>query len=235
MTKDHIVELKENVIQNKNTGPQYKAMFCPVHKHELLKLFCETCDQLTCRDCQLLEHKGHKYSFVHEAAQKYKDFLQQLLQKITEKKTYIENAKALINKRNKEIGERENKVADEVKKYMMAMIAEISKRGKKLVQELNSVCTAKKNQLGQKNQEILALSMKLDHCLKFTQFIISHGDNQALLHSKKLLVDQLRLTLRTRCEVPNPNHVVDIRFAFDQNFKSNVEKLGKFMLNSFNF
>ena len=38
-----------------------KPVFCDIHKQEPLKLFCETCDRLTCRDCQLLKHKDHKY------------------------------------------------------------------------------------------------------------------------------------------------------------------------------
>lgn len=37
-----------------------KPVFCEIHKQEPLKLFCETCDRLTCRDCQLLKHKDHK-------------------------------------------------------------------------------------------------------------------------------------------------------------------------------
>lgn len=35
-------------------------MFCDIHKQEVLKLFCETCDLLTCRDCQLVRHKDHR-------------------------------------------------------------------------------------------------------------------------------------------------------------------------------
>jgi len=42
-----------------------RPVFCPVHKQEQLKLFCETCDRLTCRDCQLLEHKEHRYKYYH--------------------------------------------------------------------------------------------------------------------------------------------------------------------------
>lgn len=37
-----------------------KPVFCDIHKQEPLKLFCETCDRLTCRDCQLQKHKDHK-------------------------------------------------------------------------------------------------------------------------------------------------------------------------------
>lgn len=39
-------------------------MFCHIHKQEPLKLFCETCDLLTCRDCQLTKHKDHRYRIV---------------------------------------------------------------------------------------------------------------------------------------------------------------------------
>lgn len=45
-----------------------RPVFCPFHKKEQLKLYCETCDKLTCRDCQLLEHKEHRYlhlSYIH--------------------------------------------------------------------------------------------------------------------------------------------------------------------------
>lgn len=35
---------------------------------ERLSLFCETCDRLTCRDCQLQHHRDHKYQFSTEMA-----------------------------------------------------------------------------------------------------------------------------------------------------------------------
>lgn len=37
-----------------------RPRFCGIHKQEPVKLFCETCDLLTCRDCQLVRHKDHR-------------------------------------------------------------------------------------------------------------------------------------------------------------------------------
>lgn len=37
-----------------------RTVYCNVHKHEPLVLFCESCDTLTCRDCQLNAHKDHQ-------------------------------------------------------------------------------------------------------------------------------------------------------------------------------
>ena len=157
-----------------------------------------------------------RYSFVSEASAQYKSFLQTLLLKIKEKQTYIDNAKALITKRNAEISDREKQVAAEVKDMAIKVINEINQRGKKLLTDLSAVCTAKKSQLSQKQREIQILSDKLDHATKFAEFILDNGNLTAMMHSKKLLVDQLKHVLRTRCEVPNPYHVVDIRLKYDE-------------------
>lgn len=58
--KSYCLKMFYFVTESVGTSGQ-RPVFCPVHKQEQLKLFCETCDRLTCRDCQLLEHKEHRY------------------------------------------------------------------------------------------------------------------------------------------------------------------------------
>ena len=41
--------------------------FCGVHKKEALKLYCETCKKLICRDCTSVDHRQHNYKFVEDA------------------------------------------------------------------------------------------------------------------------------------------------------------------------
>ena len=48
-------------VDNKTVHP---AFMCQIHPMEQLKLYCCTCHKMTCRDCQLLEHKDHKYQFL---------------------------------------------------------------------------------------------------------------------------------------------------------------------------
>jgi hypothetical protein len=49
---------------------------------ESLSLFCETCDKLTCRDCQLTDHRDHKYKFIHEIAEETKNMISGLLSEV---------------------------------------------------------------------------------------------------------------------------------------------------------
>lgn len=73
ITKDHTIKPKGELANDEECTkkgnkkvPGY--LFCTVHSHEQLSLFCQTCDRLTCRDCQLTDHREHKYKFIHEIA-----------------------------------------------------------------------------------------------------------------------------------------------------------------------
>ena len=72
VTKDHSVEsigqLSASAAGSSGNSlaaaSKRRSLMCPTHPNELLKLYCETCVKLTCRDCQLGEHRDHKYQFV---------------------------------------------------------------------------------------------------------------------------------------------------------------------------
>lgn len=59
---------------------------------EKLSLFCETCDRLTCRDCQLVDHRDHKYKFANEIASETRQSLDVLLGEITYKRILLNSA-----------------------------------------------------------------------------------------------------------------------------------------------
>lgn len=46
-----------------NGGSGDFALYCPLHTQEVLKLFCETCDVLTCHSCLMVEHKEHRWDW----------------------------------------------------------------------------------------------------------------------------------------------------------------------------
>ena len=210
ITKDHTIRPK-SAVGSTVASLTDRVMYCIEHKQEQLVLFCETCDMLTCRNCQLLGHKDHKYSFVDEASRVYKDQLSMIVNKIKEKKSYISNAKSLIARRHNEIADKEQAVTSEIKSLALNLIKHINSRGKQLLQNLNSVCGAKKSQLQIKHAEIRGLAQRLDHTMQFSEYLLKNGSGSDMLHSKRVLVAQLKSILKSRCEVPNPYHVVDIR------------------------
>ncbi|XP_013178808.1 PREDICTED: transcription intermediary factor 1-beta-like, partial [Papilio xuthus] len=63
ITKDHTIKSKEEAVAElqaaQASARSAQDMFCRDHPQERLSLFCETCDRLTCRDCQLQHHRDH--------------------------------------------------------------------------------------------------------------------------------------------------------------------------------
>ena len=56
-----------------------KVHYCSTHKNEVMKLYCETCSKLICRDCTLVDHRQHSYKFAHDACMQINSQLRSLV------------------------------------------------------------------------------------------------------------------------------------------------------------
>lgn len=59
-----------------------EQLYCPIHPHEYLAVFCQTCDTLTCRDCQLTVHREHKHKFNDEVVAETRGSIKTLLKEV---------------------------------------------------------------------------------------------------------------------------------------------------------
>ncbi|KAG8002875.1 E3 ubiquitin-protein ligase TRIM33 [Nibea albiflora] len=225
ITKDHKIHTKEDAdAASESVGtPGQRPVFCPVHKQEPLKLFCETCDTLTCRDCQLLEHKEHRYQFLEEAFQNQKGIIESSVAKLQEKKNYVHYSVSQVQSRLKELNETHRKVEHEIKIAVFTLINEINKKGKSLLQQLESVTKERSMRLVAQHKDTTQLAQQIHHVLNFCHWAITTGSSTALLYSKRLL-------FKARMEpAPQANGVV--RFFCDPTFwAKNVVNLGNLVI-----
>uniref|UniRef100_A0A671MVM7 E3 ubiquitin-protein ligase TRIM33 n=1 Tax=Sinocyclocheilus anshuiensis TaxID=1608454 RepID=A0A671MVM7_9TELE len=229
-TKDHKIRKKEEVSSESVGTSGQRPVFCPVHKQEVLKLFCETCDTLTCRDCQLLEHKEHRYQFLEEAFQNQKGIIETFMTKLQEKRNFVEFSASQVQNRMKEVAETHKKVEHEIKIAVFTLINEINKKGKSLLQQLESVTKERSMKLLSQQRDISILAQQVIHVLNFTNWAISNGSSTALLYSKRLITYQLRFIMKARVDpVPQSNGAV--RFFCDPTFwAKNVVNLGNLVI-----
>ncbi|XP_076597016.1 E3 ubiquitin-protein ligase TRIM33 isoform X3 [Chaetodon auriga] len=232
ITKDHKIHTKEDAdaaSESVSTSGQ-RPVFCPIHKQEPLKLFCETCDTLTCRDCQLLEHKEHRYQFLEEAFQNHKGIIETSVAKLQEKKSYVHYSVSQVQSRLKELNETHKKVEHEIKIAVFTLINEINKKGKSLLQQLESVTKERSMRLVAQHKDTTQLAQQIHHVLNFCHWAITAGSSTALLYSKRLILFQLRQLFKARLEpAPQANGVV--RFFCDPTFwAKNVVNLGNLVI-----
>ncbi|XP_041801514.1 E3 ubiquitin-protein ligase TRIM33 isoform X3 [Chelmon rostratus] len=232
ITKDHKIHTKEDAdaaSESVGTSGQ-RPVFCPIHKQEPLKLFCETCDTLTCRDCQLLEHKEHRYQFLEEAFQNHKGIIETSVAKLQEKKSYVHYSVSQVQSRLKELNETHKKVEHEIKIAVFTLINEINKKGKSLLQQLESLTKERSMRLVAQHKDTTQLAQQIHHVLNFCHWAITTGSSTALLYSKRLILFQLRQLFKARLEpAPQANGVV--RFFCDPTFwAKNVVNLGNLVV-----
>ncbi|NXG48437.1 TIF1A factor, partial [Psilopogon haemacephalus] len=229
-TKDHTVRQKEEVSPEAVGVTSQRPVFCPYHKKEQLKLYCETCDKLTCRDCQLLEHKEHRYQFIEEAFQNQKVIIETLITKLMEKTKYIKYTGKQIQNRILEVNQNQKQVEQHIKVAIFTLMVEINKKGKALLHQLETLAKEHRMKLLQQQQEVAGLSKQLEHVMNFSKWAVSSGSSTALLYSKRLITYRLRYLLRARCDAsPVTNNT--IQFHCDPSFwAQNIFNLGSLVI-----
>ena len=67
---NNLLSIRGNNQPNASSSPP-----CQKHDGEILKLFCQDCDQLICRDCTLIDHRDHEYKFIKDFIPGVKDMM----------------------------------------------------------------------------------------------------------------------------------------------------------------
>ena len=104
-TRGHNTVLLEEVKQSdKPTGAKslQKVQYCKDHEDEVLKLFCKTCKKVICRDCALVKHRDHDYTFIREIRPEVQQQLEALTREVQAKEVeykshidYLENVRGI--------------------------------------------------------------------------------------------------------------------------------------------
>ncbi|XP_045453569.1 transcription intermediary factor 1-alpha [Melitaea cinxia] len=219
ITKDHTIKSKEEAVQELQAAQGGRAahdMFCRDHPQERLALFCETCDRLTCRDCQLQHHRDHKYQFSTEMAAQARSSIAALLSEVSYKRVLLGSAMKVIRDRQALIADKKKALVHEITQTVVKLTNAINTRGKQLVLRLNEVCDGKQRTLSEKKDALEQLAAITDHCVDFVSAALEQGSDTAVLHSKRAVSAHLQRIKSRRADIPNPEIPVRISLTLDK-------------------
>ncbi|XP_026080099.1 transcription intermediary factor 1-alpha isoform X2 [Carassius auratus] len=228
-TRDHTVRQITEMSSEAMGASTQKPVFCDIHRQEPLKLFCETCDLLTCRDCQLLKHKDHNYQFLEDAYKNHKEHLENMTCQLQEKKKVIEDISNTINNGLQQVDENRKTVTNEIKKSICNLIMEINRKGKLLFSQLETITKDHETFLKKQQQDVTSLSTHLDHVINFTKWATASNSGTALLYCKRLITCQIQYLMRAKCSI---SHVPQslVRFQSRSAFWASNVDLGSLMV-----
>ena len=101
-------------------------------------------------ECQINQHKNHRYLFADEAIQNQKSNLQSLVSKVRDVRLVLNKIQQTRNQQRSEIDQTERQVIDDIKLFGLKMIAEISRTCKVLIEDTKTICDQARNQFSEK-------------------------------------------------------------------------------------
>ncbi|EHB16620.1 Transcription intermediary factor 1-beta [Heterocephalus glaber] len=221
-TKDHTV---------RPTGPAKsrdgeRTVYCNVHKREPLVLFCESCDTLTCRDCQLSAHKDHQYQFLEDAVRNQRKLLAALVKRLGDKHATLQKSTKEVRSSIRQVSDVQKRVQVDVKMAILQIMKELNKRGRVLVNDAQKLTEGQQERLERQHWSMTKIQKHQEHILRFASWALESDNNTALLLSKKLIYFQLQRALKMIVEPVEPHG--EMKFQWDLGaWTKSAEAFGK--------
>ena len=183
-TKDHNMLTLEKIKQSdKRLGVKsvQRRQHCEEHEGEVLKLFCKTCEKVICRDCALVKHRDHDYSFIREVRPDTQKSLEGLQKEVEEKLKEFRANKAYIEGLQNAGGDVLNSCLKEVNETCDKLIEVVETRRAALIGNLHSVHEMEEVKRKQELSNIDTSLVRLSDSIHFTHNLLDSGDDVEMM------------------------------------------------------
>ena len=205
-------QLEGDVVQL--VPPKKKVIFCSKHPTRELDLYCETCEELVCRDCTVRIHRDHQYDLVTDAFQKHKDVLVTSLQPVEWQLDTVTKSLQQLDTQCQHITEQQEALVGNIHKTIRQLQEALEVRKTELMGQLDQITQQKLKTLAAQRDQIELVQTQLSSCLEFVKESLRTGSEGEILAMKKPVVKQVeKITAEFKAEVLVPQERADIRFS----------------------
>ena len=194
--------------------PKRKVMFCSKHPTKELDLYCETCEELICRDCTVRIHREHQYDLVADAFEKHKDVLVASVQPVQRQLDTVTNSLQQLDTQCQHITDQREALLVNIHKTIQQLQEALEVRKTELIGQLDQITQRKLKTLAAQRDQIELVQTQLSSCLDFVKESLRTGSEGEILAMKKPVVKQVEeITAEFKAEVLVPQERADIRFS----------------------
>ena len=196
------------------TSKQEAAISTICLKHnDPLKVYCETCHQVICRDCTVSkEHKTHNYHLISECYPKHHQQLQKGLVQIKQEMANIDVAVSRLDDREKEVLQQGERFTEEINTHAQETIDQIVRSRIRLSQQVHTIVQQKTHTLRAQKQQAHKIHTQLKTCQETIERNIKEWNQLQILAEKQDMLKEMKSVTR------NVNAT-----AFEPTEKANIE------------
>ena len=208
--------------------PTKKVTYCSKHPTKESDLYCETCEELVCRDCIVRVHRDHQYDLITDAYPKHKNVITDHLQPVKQQLGVMNEAIESLDTRRQQISDQRMTIEANIHKTIRRLQEALEERKTKLIGELDQLTQHKMKSLAAQRDEFELVQTRLSSCLDFVSESLRTGSQAEILAAKKPVVQQIEeMTAEFKPELLVPAEQADLKFAANAELTLACSHFGK--------
>ena len=230
LSKNHklatLAELKKTGL--KQLG---QKRLCSDHDEEELKLYCRTCQEVICRDCAIVTHKQHDYTFIKDVREELTKKIKRLVSstdgKEAEYKGHLECVHQASENETQRLVDEETKVKQYFDNHIQDLQLQIDdlKRHKAAVlSDLATASSVRTKQLLADEESLQFSQTRLTNARSFTQQQLSSASNTDLAMMSKQVIQQLETIRKHKVRIVHAP-LWEVSLSADNPLNSKIQSL----------
>ena len=197
LLKNHTVLSVEELGNPESQVKMRRKLYCMKHKDEILKYFCETCKELCCIDCVVLNHtkQDHSCVAVYEVAQKQRETLQSscttLDERVSEGKKALNDICEVMKILEKNTKTAKDKIKEQKKNILKKVEEKLNWEEKKMNEEVDVVYSEMHKELNKQHDEIKEYLDKVQASVSLPKNLLKRGSIEEILSTQKLIDENI--------------------------------------------
>ena len=193
-----------------------KVMPCKKHPENLLKIYCETCNELICIDCTIRLHQGHQYDLISDTFPKHKQELVNQLEPVKHHLATVNQALSNFDARSQEIHDQRAAIQADIHKEIDQLHQALEQRRTELIGQLDQLTQHKLKSLAAQRDQVELLHTQLASCLEYVEGSLKTGTQGEILGMKAPVLKQIqRITTGFNQDTLVPEEEANMLLASD--------------------
>ena len=187
---------------------------CPKH-NDPLKVYCETCRQVICRDCTFSkEHKTHNFELISECYPKHRQQIEASLDQVKHKMVDLNTAVTHLDATERKVIDKGEQLQEQINTHAQQIIDQVQRSRQHLSQQLHNIVKQKTQLLAAKRQQAQRLHTQLNTCQEMIEHGLKEWTEQQILTEKHTMINEMNsATQHVDPTVFQPIENADMKFT----------------------
>ena len=202
----HSVLTMEELSKPENQKKIIDKMYCNEYSGMILKVYCETCDQLICRDCMDFKHvkQGHSCVLVKDVANNYKELLasngKAMEDALTEGNVFLQRLTLTTQQLDRDAENAKNKIAQRKEFVAKKVIEMLDQKAESLCKKVDEIHKGKRANLDRQAEETKLYVENIKTSVQLSKKLVDQGTEEEIISSQKMMLDNANNLLTKREE-----------------------------------